>query len=452
MSSSALNEQDVRLGGVADRFKLGALGAGAVGLLASLAIYFTMAPDRFFRAYLTAFMLVLGISLAALVFVMIFHATRTGWGIVVRRLLEGMASNLLWLWVLFIPVALAMLFSEKTHLYEWNIDAVVQADTILQGKRGFLNAGFWLARAALYFSIWGFLAWFYLRHSVAQDASGDVAHTDRMQRLAPVGILAYALTTSLAALDWMKSLEPHWFSTIFGVYFFAASCAASFAFLILLVLLLQRLGKLQGQITPEHYQDMGKLLFAFGVCFWGYIAFSQFMLIWYGNLPEETIWFLARGQGGWYGVSMVIFFGHFLIPFVGFMSRHMKRRRATLVTAATWMLVMAFVDFYWIIIPQVPADLLARMQAETGMDHPAFVSAYENDPVPVATLEAKHLDPKSALSYADVYGFHPTLADVTCLIGVLGLFAGLTLQRLGRAPLVPVSDPRLHESLAFENV
>jgi hypothetical protein len=440
----------IQLGDAARRLSAAAAGVAGVGLLLTVALYFATPAPRFFRAYIAAFMVVIGISVAALLFTQIFHAVRAGWVISLRRLMEVLASNLQWLWLLFLPVAAGMLWSNSTHLYEWNVDQAVAHDHLLQGKAGYLNAGFWLLRAALFFATWILLARFFLGNSVAQDRTGDLEHTHRMQRLAPVGILLTALTIHFAAVDWMMSLEPHWFSTIFGVYTFAASCAAFFSFMILLVYALQRMGKLEREITPEHWQELGKGLFAFGVVFWAYIGFSQFMLIWYGNIPEETAWFMVRGQGGWWAVSLLLVFGHFLIPFLAIMSRHPKRRKPVLAAAATWMLFMAFVDFYWVVVPQTPSELLAGTQQ--GLEgHQEFVRSYREGLVSAEALHHMGYHGDETLTYDAVYGFHPRLVDVTTLLGILGLYGAVTLRRLGRQSLLPQRDPRLHEGLAFEN-
>ncbi len=270
--------------------------------------------------------------------------------------------------------------------------------------------------------------------------------------MAPVGILLFALTITLASIDWAMSLSPHWFSTIFGVYFFAASSAAFFSVVILTVYFLQRAGKLQGVVTLEHYQDLGKFLFAFGIVFWAYIAYSQFMLIWYGNLPEETVWYLVRSLGGWYGVSLLLLFGHFVIPFLVLVSRHSKRTKPVLAAAAAWMLFMAFVDFYWLIIPQIPGDLLAKMQTDLTMNYEQLVSIYQTSFIPAESLQHLGMDTSEQVTYEQVYGFVPHFVDLTWLVGLLGLYTAATVHVLGSAALIPMQDPRLSESLAFENV
>ena len=224
-----------------------------------------------------------------------------------------------------------------------------------------------------------------------------------MEKLSAVALILFGLSVTFAAFDWLMSLEPHWFSTIYGLYFFAGAVVAFFAAIILAALALQRGGWLAQSITTEHYHELGKLLFGF-IVFWGYMAFSQYMLIWYANIPEETGWYVDRQTGPWTAVSLVLLFGHLLIPFFGLLSREVKRRRILLGAWAAWMLVIHWVDLYWLIMP---------------------------------TFAPGHLP------------FGPT--DLCCMIAVGGPFlAGLLWSARGRA-LLPMKDPRLDESLAFEN-
>jgi hypothetical protein len=406
-----------------------ALAAGAAGLVLSLlmALFRDHGWERFFRSYVNAFMVAVSLCLGSLFWIAVQHASRAGWSVALRRLAEGVCSNLRWIWVLFIPIALAMLLSDRTHLYHWAQSAAAETDELLRHKAPFLNKGFWLVRAAAYFTVWALLARLFCSASLAQDASGDLRLTHRMQWFAPLALVLYALTQSFAAIDWVMSLESHWFSTMFGVYFFAASTCGFFSLLILMAYFLQRSGRMLDEITLEHYQDMGKQLFAFGIVFWAYIAYSQYMLIWYGNLPEETMWYLPRQMGGWLAVSLLLLIGHFAGPFLFMLSKHPKRRPAVLVMAAGWMLLMHLVDIYWLVMPRVPAEAI-----ETAPSYDALAAQVELGVVSV--------------------GYGPDPLDVTCLLGLLGLVAAGTARWLSRGTLVPEQDPRLGESLAFENV
>jgi hypothetical protein len=386
----------------------------------------------FLRSYLNGFMVILSLALGGLFFTLVQHLTRAGWSVTVRRVAEAFAANLVWIWVLFLPIMLLMLFGAGEVLYHWADPHAVDPesphyDPIIAGKSAFLNPGFWLVRAVIYLVVWAVLGGFLYRNSVAQDASGDVAFTHRIQRWAPIAVILYALTQSLAVIDWVMTLEPHWFSTMYPVYFFAASCCGFFSAHIIAVFALQRGGRLENEVTLEHYQDMGKHLFAFGVVFWAYIAFSQFMLIWYANIPEETAWYLTRVIGPWSAVSWLLLVGHFVIPFLLLVTKHTKRIKPVLVSIAAWMLLMHVIDIYWLVMPHVPGEAIASSSTVAEL---------------LETVEAEGL----------TLGFHPSLLDLACLIGLGGLFVAAASWRLRDCALVPIQDPRLHEGLAFENV
>ena len=244
-------------------------------------------PERFFGSYLVAFLFALSVALGALFWVMLHHLTGAAWSVVLRRVLEHLTRTLPWLALLFVPLILGISF-----LYPWS-DTAHQADPILQAKRPYLNVPFLLTRAFLYFAVWTWLALRLSNWSARQDLDGDEAWTRRMRKLSAPGMVLLGVTTTFAAFDWIMSLDPHWYSTIFGVYFWAGSIVGSLAALTALVISLRAAGLLAGAVTTEHLHDLGKLLFSF-VIFWAYIAFSQYMLMWYANLPEETFWYAAR--------------------------------------------------------------------------------------------------------------------------------------------------------------
>lgn len=389
--------------------RLGDLGArvarvaGVIGLVA-LAAGVALAwrrPDgaaRFYEAYLVNYAYVLSLSLGALFFVLLHHATRSGWSVVVRRLAEIIAANVLLLVPLFIPVILGM-----PHLYHWAQADVVRHDSALSGKQAYLNATFFLVRFAVYFLIWGWTARYFLRRSIEQDASGDVNLTLRMERWSGPAAVAYAFTLTFASFDLIMSLDAHWFSTIFGVYFFAGCAVSFFSLLAIVTMWVQANGRLTESITVEHYHDIGKWMFAF-IFFWGYIAFSQYMLIWYADLPDETTWVFARQTGSWVWVAIILLFGHFCVPFTVMLSRGTKRRKGLLGFFAVWMLIMHWVDVYWLIVPRLSPG---RVRFD--------------------------------------------VLDVLCLIGLGGLFAAGMAWRATGPSLVPERDPRLPESLALEN-
>jgi len=354
--------------------------------------------DRLLETYLVTFAFFLSISLGGLFFVLLQHCTRAGWSVVVRRVAEAVAANVVLMAVLAIPVVLGM-----HHLYHWADTAAAAHDPLLAGKIGFLNPTFFTIRLVLYFVIWIALASFLYRTSVAQDESGDPALTLRMERLSAPGMVLFALSLNFAAFDLLMSLDPHWFSTIFGVYYFSASVVAFFAVMPKILVALQTQGLLKNAVTVEHYHDFGKLLFGF-VVFWAYIAFSQYMLIWYANVPEETEWFLKRQTGEWTTVSLILIFGHFVIPFLLLVSRKVKRRPLLLAITGGFVAAMCWIDIYWLVIPEFSPGV-----ARFG------------------------------------------LIDIFCFLGMNGLYTAVLVLRLRRHSLVPEKDPRLAESLAFEN-
>lgn len=384
-------------------------GAMAViGLGATLAAAGGDNKGRAMFSYLWAFESVLALALGALGWVLINHAVKASWHVVLRRIAETVAVTLPVFAFLFIPIA-TLGFHE---LYPWtHADHI---DEILARKTWFLTSGGFFARAALYFGIWCVLAWVLYSTSTKMDGETNPAAREAMvKRLVVVstpGIALYALSQSFQAIDWMMSLQPHWYSTIFGVYYFAASILAFNAFLALLAMGLQKAGVLTKAITTEHFHDLGKYVYGYGV-FWAYIAFSQFILIWYANIPEETEFYMVRVEGGWQYISYALPVLHFFVPFFYLVSRHVKRHRTGLAIACVWMLFMHLVDMYWLIMPNF------------GMHG------------------GGHHEPHLALSYL----------DVTALIGMVGALMAVFGFFLNKNKAVAINDPRLGESLAHEN-
>jgi hypothetical protein len=380
------------------------------------------------KAWLHAWIFATSISLGALFFVIIQHLTRAGWSVVVRRIAEALAWNLSWLWLGFLPIAGLWWTGKLDTLFPWaNLEHLRQVApdeaALVAKKAAFLNPGFFMIRAAVYLVVWALLARFFVGQSAAQDSDHSVARSQTMSKWAGPAAILFGLTTTFAAFDWIMSLNPAWFSTMFGVYFFAACAAGGFSAIAFTGLRLQQRGLLRDVITPEHYQDLGKLLFGFGVVFWAYIAFSQYMLIWYGNVPEETTWFLARQVGQWRVVSAALLFGHFVIPFLFLISRWTKRWRGTLLFGVSWMLVFHWVDLAYLIHPVIPHDI-------------GSFDSYD-------ALQAAYAGEKSGL-------LQPGLLALS--VGFLFLLLGGTLSRLARTGLLCKGDPRLAESLRFENM
>ncbi len=375
-----------------------AIGVVALALGGLLSRGDAIARSDFFRAYLTSYVFFLSLALGGLLFVLLAHLMRAGWSVALRRVAEVVA----WTLVPLAPLALVVLVGMH-DLYEWTHAEAVAADALLQHKQVWLNPTFFVVRVLIYLTSWAGMAALLLRRSLAQDRTGDPALTQQSEALAGPATLVFAFTVTFAAFDFVMSLDPHWYSTIFGVYFFAGAFLGFCALLIVLLALLGRASDLGRLVGVEHCHDLGKLLFAF-VVFWAYIGFSQYMLIWYANLPEETVWYRIRQTGPWTAVSLLLLFGHFLAPFLLLMSRHPKRRRAVLVAAALWLLAMHWLDLFWLVLPGARPD------------GPLFRAV-----------------------------------DGLCFVGLGGLFLAALAWRLGRVNLIAARDPRLDESLRFEN-
>ena len=402
--SATLHEQP-RLGARGLRFGYLALALGVIAVLAGL--FLGRAQDdgfrRFQHAWLFACMFFLSLSLGALFFVIIQHLTRAAWSVVVRRVAELLAANTLILALLFAPLVVMALRGDS-GLYPWVDAQALAADPLLDGKAGFLEPRFFAVRCLVYFGAWSLIGRWLLRRSLEQDSAADASATLKLERRSALALIAFALTTNFAAFDLLMTLDPAWFSTIFGVYFFSGSVMAFFAAMIVLLRLLQASGMLDKSVSVEHYHDLGKFLFAF-VFFWSYIAFSQYMLIWYADLPEETAWFRERQHGSWALVSLILLAGHFALPFAGLLSRHAKRKLWLLSFWAVWLLCMHAVDLFWLVMPSV-----------------------EHQGALVRTL------------------------DAACLVGVGGIWLFCLTRLAAKAALIPVNDPRLSQSLAFENM
>ena len=362
-------------------------------------------------AYLTAFVYVLTLSIGCLFFVIIQHLVRAGWSVIVRRIAELFMMLVVPLAILFIPILASLIGDGK--LYVWDnanfaIDHGVSTDA-WDAKKMWLNQYWFIARSVVYFLIWGGLAVFFWRGSTTQDETGEKAATDRMQYWSGPAVYAFSATTSLAAFDWIMSLAPMWFSTMFGVYLFAGSILAAHCVICLSSYVFQRAGAMRDEVTVEHYHDLGKLIFGF-TFFWTYISFSQFLLIWYGNIPEETEWFYHRQVGSWGTLSILIIIFHWAVPFLGTMSRHVRRRPWAIALWSAYLLVMHYVDIYWMIMPEA--------RSGTGVEVTAVGAA----------------------------------GAVICVIGMVSLALGLILKIAEHNRIVAVRDPRLGESIAFENI
>ena len=321
-----------------------AIGVGAAALLVCAIAGFAD-PDQLLRSYLVAYLFWVGATLGCLAILMIQHVTGGAWGVAIRRLLESGARTLPVMALLFLPIALGV-----GRLYEWAQPEHVAHDPLLQEKALYLNVPFFLGRAALYFVAWILVTRALSRWSLRQDESFDPRPAERMELISRGGLVLLGLTMTFAAIDWAMSLEPHWFSTIYGVIYMGGSALTAFALVIPVAALLSVHPPVQGLITADHLSDLGKLMLAF-VMLWAYFAFSQFLIIWSGNLPEEITWYLARTRGGWQWIALLVVLFHFALPFALLLSRRLKYDARGIAMVAVLVIVMRFVDVFWLVTP-----------------------------------------------------------------------------------------------------
>ena len=396
-----LSDTLTEMGSLGPRLFRPALGVGLVALAGAVFLGISEGDHlrHFSFSWLVAFAYFLAISLGALIFLPIQYITRASWSVVIRRLAEVMAMALPFMIVLALPVLLNL-----GQVYDWASEHPLHITPELAAhKAPFLNPTFFLVRWVIYFAIWTWLASFFWRTSRRQDTTRDTSLTLRMENRSGPAIVLFALTCSGAGMDLLMTLDPAWFSTIFGVYFFAGGFVTFYAVLTLATMGLQRSGRLTGVVSMEHFHDYGKLMFAF-TFFWAYIAFSQYLLYWYANIPEETVWYLLRQQGAWGQIGLLLALGTFVLPFVGLISRFAKRNRALLAFWAVWICVMQWFNLYWVAMP-----------------------VFSPDSVPLSLL------------------------DVLSFLAVGGLWLAIVVKLASIGSLVPVGDPRLEESLSFEN-
>jgi hypothetical protein len=431
-------DEKTKLGRGASKLTMVGVGVGVIGLIGSLFFAYGEHDDfqRFFHSYLVAFMWAVSISVGGLFFVIVQHLTRANKSQAYRRLGEILSQAFPVLGLLSLVFLIPML-AGNTTMYEW-IDPKSAPNALLEHhlhhKATWLSPTFFAARVIAYFVIWSALARYFFKKSVEQDASGDPKISQTLRVASGPAMILFAMTTIFAAFDLLMTLEPTWYSTIFGVWFFAGSVIAIYASMALFGWGLQRSGRLTHSITTEHYHDIGKMMFAF-VFFWTYISFSQFLLIWYANIPEETVWFYPRLFSEWNLVSLFILGGHFVIPFVFLLSRWTKRITVSRNIFAVWLLLMHYIDIYWNVMPTY-----SRRVAEHT------VAVLENKPHPDMV---NNLD-----SYRELLGSLDTTfapIDAFTFLLVLGFFVAAVGRASRKINLIPIKDPKLGESLSFQN-
>ncbi|XVJ59220.1 MAG: hypothetical protein HEQ23_07395 [Tepidisphaera sp.] len=357
-------------------------------------------------------MTVLAASLGGLFFCMVFHLVNAGWSGTVRRQFENLAT-LVWVPLVFLAITLGWSVVQKGEtsvtLFPW---MGMDADQVyLLGKKaGYLNIPFFLGRAVIFGLAWILLAQLMANASRKMDETGDKRYAASARTLSAPGMVVFALTIAFAAFDWLKSMDYTFFSTMWGVYYFAGAAFTATTVVIMIHAVLRIRGKNEGVVTEEHFHDMGKLCFTF-TCFWAYISFFQYFLIWYANIPEETAFYIYRKQGGWEHVFTLLAFGHFVVPFVIMIFRPFKKNHKAMLLMGAWLVFMQIMDIVFIVRPAV----------------------YAGQPP------------------ANIPGTAPWLIDLAGTGGVILVFLGLLIRKVASGPLVPLQDPRMHEALKHKN-
>lgn len=407
-----MTEDNIHARGVLGKFGLPLLFVGIAGLLLTVIGGFSMNVRHALAAYEVGAFTALSMSLGCLFFLLVFHSLNAGWVITCRRVFEHGAALLPFCWLALVPIVVIEVVNGGV-LLEWV--GGHGDDYLLKKKAPYLNTGFFIVRFLIYGAVWSFLGWRFISLSRRMDETGDRTLGRKARYTAGWGILLFALTTAFAAFDFLMSLDFRFFSTMWGVYFFASSALSGVSVVVLTLAALRLRGKLTGLVTEEHFHDLGKLVFAFTV-FWAYIAFSQYFLIWYSNIPEETAWFVYRKSHGWHWLFVTLCVAHFLIPFLIVGWRAVKRNPVLLGTMALFLIVMTVLDMVWVIRPMVYVQTQPVLEA--GLQEPGLSGIW--------------LDAAGAL-------------------GVLGIWGWLMIRRVESGPLLPTKDPMLHESMAHKN-
>jgi hypothetical protein len=352
-------------------------------------------PVRFHQSYIIAFAYVAAAGLGAFFFVMVQYLTGSAWSVTMRRIMENIMITLPVCGILFIPIAFGL-----KDIYPWTDRA---ANPLLGTKGAYLSENFFVARTYIYFALWSIWIFAIYYQSTKQDKERSARQMNVIARWSAPGLFLSIVVGTLASYDWLMSLEPHWYSTIFGLYILAGGALTFMSLVTLICLGFRRAGILKYSITNEHYHDLGKWLFAL-TAFYTYMAFSQYLLIWYANLPEETIWYRHRSVGSWLSISLAMPFIRFLIPFFTMLSRPAKRSLKMIAGLAIWSLVVEYIDLYWVVMP----------------------TYFKNGP---------------QISWM----------DFATLAATLSVCALVFWSRFRKHKLAPVGDLRFQQSLHFEN-
>lgn len=384
-----MNEND-KLTTLLSSYQRPALIIGGTGLAISVVGLVFNSATQFFYSYLFGYIFWLQLGLGGLGLVLIHHLAGGNWSLVIRRLQEAAMMTLPFMAVLFIPLLFGL-----PLLYEWARPEAVAHDEILQHKAAYLNVPFFIIRAVIYFAIWSAIAFILYRWSARQDETASYSLAQRSKILSGPAMALLIMTASFASFDWMMSLEPHWFSSIYGVMFIVGMMASAFTFAVLALAWLVDYPPLSEVVTYKHFNDLGNFLLA-SVMFWAYIQLSQYLIMWSGNLPEETPWYIRRSAGGWQVVTVLLVALHFALPFLVLLSRRIKRSRSVLAAVAAVVFATRALDLFWSIAPALHTT-----------------------------------------------GFALHWMDITALVGVGGLWLGVFAWLLTRRPLIPRYDIRV---------
>ena len=392
VTSETFKAGDTPLPGL-KQFGLIAAALGVVLTGAGFMMAGEQGAERFFQAYLVAYTFWTGVALGCLALLMVQHLTGGAWGIVLRRPFEAAVRTIPFMAVLFLPIALGM-----HHLYEWTHDSAL-TDPVLMQKAAYLNTPFFLVRQVIYFAIWSALGYLLTSWSAEHDRTGDPKLVDKMASLSGAGLVLYFLTITFAMVDWTMSVNPHWFSTIWGMLYIGGQGLSAFAFGIMVLVMLSQTAPLNKVLSTHHFHDLGKFLFAF-LMLWAYLSFSQLLIIWSANLPEEIPHYIVRWETSWRYLSAFIIIGHFIVPYALLLSRDLKKNAGKLKVIAIWIIFARIADYYWHVAPEFHKE-----------------------------------------------GLSLSLLDVALPLALGGIFISLFVSQLAGRSLLPVNDAGLEKAL-----
>jgi hypothetical protein len=380
-----------------DRVQKLALSCGALGLILAVALGFAN-WQQFFRSYLVAFVYWMVFAMGCMAILQLHHMTGGRWGLPIRRILEAGTRTIPAMTVLFVPVLFGM-----SRLYPWMQADSLGDDPAGNFRRAYLSPHFFIVRAGVYFAIWNLLARLLNQWSAEQDRTGDVRLKDRMSSLAAPGTILWALSWSWAMVDWVMTLEPTWYSSIYGMVFMVIACLAALSFCVVMLRVLNDYEPLRDSYDPARLNDIGNLMLTFTLL-WTYMSFAQFLIIWSGNLKQEIPWYMTRAFGPWAPIAVALLLFHFFVPFFILLQRKVKRRLERLSVLAIWMLVITLVDVYWLIVPSIEKS-----------------------------------------------GPQIHLQDILAFVGIGGVWVGAFMAQLKKMPLLPLHDPRFQGVLEHQH-